>query len=1029
MKRKIALFLAAVMLIAAWPASVFASVSITVSDTGSTNRGKTSFVELTASSVPGIVDGKAVEDITGIPAKLKVPTSGMGSIDGDYLQNAPSLVVNLLNGVQTGDQFKITLKDGEWALPKVGGRITTADSVKNTIGEYNGNPVKVLDLELGEYITTGDVSGNLGINANLNNGTYARKGSRAFDFAADASKYNDRGVSSAFGYFGANAAAAGVNFMKKPITEAYLKKLASVSSKDQAAYTMAFINDNEAVITVLETYLDPESGKEPVLVIPMFIVADHKVRVTAQITSDGFNSSSRIKNTAPVIVAEGSEAATRTEIGPKINNYELFPIKTVKITELRASTLNGSGEFRLQAPTGYEFVMTEVNSNYSVYNQSVQPDPTTNLGEWIVWYLGYVNNSWSSSYVSGSKTLVPYEVKGHNGKDKKNYLYKGGVGGGFMGDYLVDTGHATADPQDLYEKGTGDLLHPLSYWGPVVDSIKFNTTRNGTPDMTKVMVHYKGLIPSSTTPGVVEFNDLPLMLKAESNAPLGDVKVTFSGDEMSEESIVIGTRAQWGITFKSEGNPTLFNGQYENDGKDDGVHKVGEIVFKENLPGSWLANRQTVFTLPEGVKIAKVEFDDVENIIEGSDNAFLGGAKVVYNQEYYAGDVNWGNLAGYVVASDREIVMSGLTLHQTRTRDTAAFKMKLWVTVESGWEGPIYLTVSGAGLGAEIVDPVQVATAKNPVNVVVDEATVTDLKIGYQWQKTADFSIVEAQAGILRRGDTVKLSISDDVHATDISFVDADFAVDAGDLKITNKRIDAYTNSTAYSPILSTIGSTGTISFDIAAASSKASTIKFTNVQVKLDRNVPESNFRPYNIVVWGNAIANNYDSRSNPAPATHTKPGITAKYIRVATPATVAGELLTSKIEITKNSNIARKNGKEVEMPTAAFADAASDSLMVPVRFVAGGLLDSEEGISWDEVSRTVTIYSANRVIQFTIGSDQISVNGVTSGMVAADGSGRPVTAQIRDEYSFIPLRALANALGVPVKWDPETSTATFNP
>jgi len=49
----------------------------------------------------------------------------------------------------------------------------------------------------------------------------------------------------------------------------------------------------------------------------------------------------------------------------------------------------------------------------------------------------------------------------------------------------------------------------------------------------------------------------------------------------------------------------------------------------------------------------------------------------------------------------------------------------------------------------------------------------------------------------------------------------------------------------------------GTISFDVDAASSTASTIKFSALQLKIDRTVPQSSIG-YDIYVWGPNIAPN---------------------------------------------------------------------------------------------------------------------------------------------------------------------------
>jgi len=154
---------------------------------------------------------------------------------------------------------------------------------------------------------------------------------------------------------------------------------------------------------------------------------------------------------------------------------------------------------------------------------------------------------------------------------------------------------------------------------------------------------------------------------------------------------------------------------------------------------------------------------------------------------------------------------------------------------------------------------------------------------------------------------------------------------------------------------------------------------------------------------------------------------GIRTNYLRIVTPAGDFDAILSSVVKLTDGSPVLEHGELVTHMDTAPFIDPASNSMMIPVRWVAVGLGIPDEQVEWDNEARTVTIFNSGRIIQFTIGSDQLVVNGVATTMVSPDGL--PVRAVVRDERSFIPFRALGNALGVEVGWVPETRTAIFNP
>ena len=99
--------------------------------------------------------------------------------------------------------------------------------------------------------------------------------------------------------------------------------------------------------------------------------------------------------------------------------------------------------------------------------------------------------------------------------------------------------------------------------------------------------------------------------------------------------------------------------------------------------------------------------------------------------------------------------------------------------------------------------------------------------------------------------------------------------------------------------------------------------------------------------------------------------------------------------------------DGVTRSMDVAPFIDDDGRT-QVPVRYLAAALGVGD--IVWDAVLRTVTLVDQNRILQMTIGSRTLMVNGATVVMDTA-----PV---IKDGRTFLPARYVSEALGWEVAW-----------
>ena len=92
----------------------------------------------------------------------------------------------------------------------------------------------------------------------------------------------------------------------------------------------------------------------------------------------------------------------------------------------------------------------------------------------------------------------------------------------------------------------------------------------------------------------------------------------------------------------------------------------------------------------------------------------------------------------------------------------------------------------------------------------------------------------------------------------------------------------------------------------------------------------------------------------------------------------------------------------------------------MVPLRFIAESL---GAAVAWDGITRSITINQGSKEIKMTVGSTLYTVNGVTHTMDTA-----PV---IVAEWgrTMVPLRFVAEALGMAVEWDASNSLVLVTP
>ncbi|MDR2650679.1 MAG: copper amine oxidase N-terminal domain-containing protein [Clostridiales bacterium] len=136
-----------------------------------------------------------------------------------------------------------------------------------------------------------------------------------------------------------------------------------------------------------------------------------------------------------------------------------------------------------------------------------------------------------------------------------------------------------------------------------------------------------------------------------------------------------------------------------------------------------------------------------------------------------------------------------------------------------------------------------------------------------------------------------------------------------------------------------------------------------------------------------------------------------------------------TYEIRVTIGENSYILDGKTHSMDAAAYISPTSNSTMVPVRFVANAFGLGNDQIIWNDISKTTTIDAPDKVIEFTLNSSTMKVNGSPVKMLSPDG--KEVKAEIKTVNGsgrmYLPFRVLGEGLGVSVDWDSQTRTAIY--
>ena len=465
----------------------------------------------------------------------------------------------------------------------------------------------------------------------------------------------------------------------------------------------------------------------------------------------------------------------------------------------------------------------------------------------------------------------------------------------------------------------------------------------------------------------------------EDGADFEDVaEITVRGDNVDKTTVEMGKYIDWGVKVSAEDKtlPTIYSGAKD----DEEDQETLKLTLKETAAASWLVNRKTTLTFPEGVKVTDVTVDTNKNMTVADSDFDIDGNVITLP-------------AGVAKITDKD--------------KKAELGLIFNVEVAPDFTGDITVEVGGPALGA--TSEVTLAKAVAPITV---EAEKTSVAIDYRNVEVADIIVKEAEAGLWEKGQTIILS------AENMEFekgMKAEIVEGDGEIK----KLDV---------------NKGLITITIDSESSKTPmTIKLTDASLYLDRTLPAGDYA-LSLVQGKDALMfETYNEKDGNDPAVKADFGfdvdevvMVKDYVTVATAGRDQGTTFTTNVVVTIDSDKMIVDGQEVALDVPAFL-SADGRTMLPVRAVTEALSDpsNTQPVDWIAGNPgTIMIYYGDKTVSMTLGSTTMYINGTPVPMTTA-----PV---IVNDRAFLPMRDLGRALGLSdnqIEWDATARTATFNP
>ena len=468
-------------------------------------------------------------------------------------------------------------------------------------------------------------------------------------------------------------------------------------------------------------------------------------------------------------------------------------------------------------------------------------------------------------------------------------------------------------------------------------------------------------------------------IKTTKKCNAGDkATITVSSKSFDSVKLEAARMVEEAVTYTVEDEevPTIWAGKnYAKDSADD--TNTLEVAIEENTGDILNTSRKATFTFPEGIEVVDAKFDGVKQ----------GTFK-------YEIDENVVTIWNYGEKAES---------------DETDMQVKFLLNAAPTFSGDVKVTLGGEFDDVEL----KVATVKAPYTV---EAKTTEVLIDYRYVPVNEIVITEAEEGLLEDGDVIALQVEK------MDFEDAgSYEVTTGDLDV-DVTINDGKNDVAQ------------LEVEVKDESTEASTVTISGLELYLDRTLPVGGYALQNVkadnILWENSTdkkgEDDKDSYEYVPEANQASNGLfkykevtcNDKYVEVVTSGRDNDDSTTNrKIVITIGATTMAVGTQTITLDTPAYINAENYTEL-PLRAVSEAFGAT---VGWDDPSNTVTIMMGQRIVSMTIGSKTMYINGTPVQMNTAP--------EITNERTFVPVRDLANALGISkIDWNEASQTVTLN-
>ena len=509
---------------------------------------------------------------------------------------------------------------------------------------------------------------------------------------------------------------------------------------------------------------------------------------------------------------------------------------------------------------------------------------------------------------------------------------------------------------------TVTLRLPANFeWDGITTGDKRNMTINLTQDDSRLQTIAK-----------------TLKINPTRDARFGPIDVTFTPKnvDLTQSSLVVAEYVDFGTEVKADKVLSVIAG------KDEAKKYNSLITVEEKVANSILSNRYIDFKfVDEKGKAVDASIQEGQEVNKKNVSG-LKSVKVEVDDK--------GNKEDGKYAPEFSVKTENDSAQGTRGK----FQLEVPFVVDAGFTGKLFLQVKGAGVEEQLV---QIADVKAPVTFSVANP-LPQVKIGLQKQTGSDITIKETEAGALQDSvdGTSDKSVRYTIESTEknfgLTFKSAKATVVDGDISLDGSgKKDKY------------------LYVDVDRRSTKASTIKFSDITVTLDRTVPYGEIKldgNFGAVDQRHDLGNTVD---------------TFAYFNTVTP--VANDKRITTVFTIDQKGYVEVNANVREDKTAEVAPFIQDNrTMLPVRYVANAIGAT---VNYDPTTRTATFEKNQVVVSINIDKDVMYVNGSPVKLFT-----KPANKEGR---IFLPLANIAQAFGLKqgetIVWNQEAKTVTILP